>query len=245
MRGLGEYDHFRAYLHTRALRWSFGAIQGRDDDWQRRVGADPPDALVVELAAAGFSGLYVDRGGYQDDGGRAAARFEALLGPPLVSEDGRFAVYNLTELPGRSAGTPLDAALTTCRQRVTWAWGRGFYTREETPDGAFNWAQRRATLVLTNLAPGPQPVTLTASLRGPAGNRVTINGDTAATVTLAGNPVPLTQTLTVPPGRHEIAVEVDGVAATVPNERRSLYAAFWTPNLSDACTAATAALPKP
>jgi phosphoglycerol transferase len=92
------YDHGRAYLHSRSLRWTYGAMQGREcDRWQRAVLAKPPEEMVRELAAAGFSGIYVDRFGYADGGVELEAGLRRTLGGPcLVSSDGRFAFYAMT-----------------------------------------------------------------------------------------------------------------------------------------------------
>jgi phosphoglycerol transferase len=60
---LRDYEHFRAYLHTRTLRFSYGAMRGRYwDGWlhdalsKHRLG----DSLEA-LAAVGFHALLVDR----------------------------------------------------------------------------------------------------------------------------------------------------------------------------------------
>src|SRR5262245_1664431 len=62
-----DYDHARGYLHSRTLKWSYPTMRGRwGDTWQSAVSRKPPEELVASLAAAGFSGLYVDRFGYAD-----------------------------------------------------------------------------------------------------------------------------------------------------------------------------------
>ncbi|MCA1685300.1 MAG: hypothetical protein LC745_04830, partial [Planctomycetia bacterium] len=63
------YSHFRGSLHTRRLRWSFGALRGRETEaWQSRLAPMAPGALVDALVAAGFAGIYVDRKGHEGDG---------------------------------------------------------------------------------------------------------------------------------------------------------------------------------
>ena len=52
------------------LRWSYGTIKNHDGDraqQQRRI-VTSSEELVQTLAFAGFSGIYVDRFGYEDDG---------------------------------------------------------------------------------------------------------------------------------------------------------------------------------
>ncbi|HKX19331.1 MAG TPA: hypothetical protein VJT33_15075 [bacterium] len=94
---LETYTHLRGYLHSRTLRWSYGAMKGRAvDAWQKTVASQPMGELVAAVRAAGFSGIYVDRNGYAD-GGRTvmAALSEALRTTPLVSPNGRLVYFPL------------------------------------------------------------------------------------------------------------------------------------------------------
>src|SRR5262249_49169653 len=66
---LGGYELARPYLHSHQLRWSYGAMKGRDADlWQHQVADCPTDTLVKKLAYAGFGGIYIDRRGFPDVG---------------------------------------------------------------------------------------------------------------------------------------------------------------------------------
>ena len=92
-----DYDPLRGYLHSRALRWSYGAMKGRETaNWQKRVAALPVPAMLGELRSAGLSAVWIDRVGYADGGQVLEAGLrDALATSPVVSEDGRFAVYSL------------------------------------------------------------------------------------------------------------------------------------------------------
>jgi hypothetical protein len=62
-----DYAHLRPYLHATRLRFSYGADKGEGRDaWQRRAEALAPEALADALERCGFSGLLVDRSGYED-----------------------------------------------------------------------------------------------------------------------------------------------------------------------------------
>ncbi|MBY0529284.1 MAG: hypothetical protein K2P51_03745 [Rhabdochlamydiaceae bacterium] len=64
-----SYDHFRAPLHSNLQKWSFGTIKGRPTDvWQRTISQMPLTEMLKELAYMGFSGLYLNRNGYADQG---------------------------------------------------------------------------------------------------------------------------------------------------------------------------------
>jgi phosphoglycerol transferase len=79
-----DYDHVRPYLHSDDLRWSYGAMKGRDED----LGDDVE--TIAEARAAGYAGVMIDRYGYADNGAAAEAAARAAgAGEPIQSHDGR------------------------------------------------------------------------------------------------------------------------------------------------------------
>jgi phosphoglycerol transferase len=60
------YDNARPYLHSKTLRWSWGALLGRHHDWAQKTASLKPPDMVERLAWAGFSGILLDRAGYSD-----------------------------------------------------------------------------------------------------------------------------------------------------------------------------------
>src|SRR5262249_5518440 len=89
-----DYDHFRGYLHSTALRWTYGAMKGRPTDaWLAELASRPAPALVEAAALAGFAGIYVDRHGYADAGVGLELALAGTLGEPIASADGRLAFF--------------------------------------------------------------------------------------------------------------------------------------------------------
>ena len=86
--GMPPYDHFRPYLYSKNLRYSFGAMKGRErEKWQPalqgtffegasldqqagkiRVNEANARAAVDELKRLGFSAIYINRNGFPDRG---------------------------------------------------------------------------------------------------------------------------------------------------------------------------------
>ena len=67
-------DHFGPFAAgDGTLRWSAGALSGREGDWQRSLIGMPPDQVARAVAAAGFSALYVDRRGSRIPTGSSAS----------------------------------------------------------------------------------------------------------------------------------------------------------------------------
>ncbi|HVX64227.1 MAG TPA: hypothetical protein VHC19_26630 [Pirellulales bacterium] len=96
---LGDYEEFRPYFHSRSLRWSYGAMKGRDDDkWQSEVSERPRAEFVQAIAERGFAGIYIDRLGYADRAVALEAELTDILGrPPLVSGNIRMSFFPLPQ----------------------------------------------------------------------------------------------------------------------------------------------------
>ncbi len=94
---MGPYNHIRGYLHTRKVRWSYGALNGRGTQaWQQSVSHLPVQGLVDIVAIAGFKGIYLDRRGYVDGGEDMISRLSEILEAlPWVSSSGGEVFFNL------------------------------------------------------------------------------------------------------------------------------------------------------
>jgi Ca2+/Na+ antiporter len=94
--GTGPYDQVRGWLHADSLRWSWGSVRGREGDWQAAlVRLNTPDALDA-LTAVGFSGVMIDRAGYEDYGALIEYGYATTLGQqPRVSRDGRLLFFDI------------------------------------------------------------------------------------------------------------------------------------------------------
>jgi phosphoglycerol transferase len=94
---MSRYDHMRGYLYSHNLRWSFGVMQGRDEDiWERNTAGMVLTDMLPIVRRAGFKAIYIDRFGYSDDGQYICGRLSALLGQaPIESADRRLVFYKL------------------------------------------------------------------------------------------------------------------------------------------------------
>jgi phosphoglycerol transferase len=94
---ISSYEHFKSYLHSKRLRWSFGAVVGRDTDkWQKQVSALPAAALVREITRKGFSGLSINRKGYADNGESLIREMRRVLQTdPVIQKNGSLVFFKL------------------------------------------------------------------------------------------------------------------------------------------------------
>lgn len=84
------------YLHSTRLRWSAGGVRGRSGEWQWPAAKLHARDLVRGLAALGFSGVMVDRYGYDtDDAAHEVRALRELLGPPIARQGDRLLAWDL------------------------------------------------------------------------------------------------------------------------------------------------------
>ncbi|HEY2142560.1 MAG TPA: hypothetical protein VGG98_10940 [Solirubrobacteraceae bacterium] len=101
------YELARGYIHSDALRWSYGAMKGRAADWQGELAVKPLYLSLAAAAADGFQGLWVDPHGYSAS---ARARLAPVLGgllrtAPVYSPAHDLLFFDLRPFAARLART--------------------------------------------------------------------------------------------------------------------------------------------
>ena len=108
-----DYDPLRPYLNTKDLRWSYGGMRGHASDWQAVTSTEPAEQMVADAIATGFSGILVDRNGYQDKAESLTADLAQITGDAgFASADDRWVYFDL------SAPTAQYEQSTTPAQRA-------------------------------------------------------------------------------------------------------------------------------
>lgn len=166
---MADYDHLRGYMHSKRLRWSFGAMKNRDDDLaQRHVAALPPAELTETLAVAGFNGIYVDRYGYEDNGAALESELSNLLQTtPLISPNGRLVFFNLTNygerLRQKYSSSEWEAKKKFSFHPLLLEWKGGFSELERRADKTWRWCSSEGELHLRNTSQLPRTIKLEMS----------------------------------------------------------------------------------
>jgi hypothetical protein len=152
-----DYSHFRAYLHSKDLRWSYGAMKGRSgDDWLRLVASMPTEDMIKTISQFGFAGIYLDSYGFEDSGAKLLSNITRILEvEPVVSDNKRLYFFDMTKYNQRiKAGSSASKIMTI-------AFSSGFYDIENWSGIPSRWMQADATL----LAYAPESCTANMSLQ--------------------------------------------------------------------------------
>ncbi len=225
---MGYYEHARAFLQSKHLRWSWGGIDGRGNDWQLSVAGLPPAIMPRRLALAGFSGIWIDRRGYgpRDLSALEQALVEASRSPLWTSSEGRYAFLVLSDL-GRRLGASLDperyreAREAALREVLRIRWRHGC-SDERVDDGEVSrWCGPDASAILKSDWARDRRLLLSGRLRATGAGRVTIAGPGFRDdVEVVNASVPYAREIPISPAqRLRIELSFDGRCAEEPGQR--------------------------
>ena len=228
------YEHLRGYLHSRNLRWSYGAINGREDDaWEKNVAAMPIREMVETLVFAGFGGLYVDRFGYSDHGAQLESDLADQLGTkPILSANQRMSFFPIIQVNAafREKYTPQewqmkeDAAL----HPILADWRLGFYQLEGSREQNWRWCCyfSRGELFIFNLSPSPKRTQfeMVVSTRYPELSHLVMETPWfSKEFEVSAESRSISIIATVPPGRHVIRFMSDAKPVEAGDRRTLIF----------------------
>lgn len=233
-----DYEMVRPYLHSTNLRWSYGAMRGRTQDWQRFLVEKPLADVVAGIAAAGFSAIFVDRNGYtaQEAYSLDRALRHMLRVRPLVSRDRRLVVFDLrpylVRLRARYSTGELAAVRTATLTPPQVEAGRGVWPGEEwNLAGHHSWwlTSRWGTLDLHEPARA-ETVTFFGSFRGAPNQlrppfRVTVAwpGGAVSRFLVTRRGASFSRRLALRPGNNIVNVTTKAPPIFAPWDSRTLY----------------------
>jgi phosphoglycerol transferase len=239
---LFDYDLLKGYIHSKQLRWSYGAMRGRVGDiWQASVVAKPIPEMIETVAVAGFEGIYIDRFGYADNAAKLESDLAALLkAEPLVSQDQRQSFFNLsayrTALSQKYSPEELAIKQKDVSYPVQAVWERGCAGAENKPGEEWRWCGSSGELVINNYAPYARRVTLEMSLGTATEGNMRIESPffTEELKTYPQELKPFSKTFDVPPGKHRLKFTSDAQRLHAPQDSRTMVFRVINLNLKNA-----------
>ncbi len=235
---MNDYDLTRPYLHTRTLRFSYGAMRGREASlYQSEIASRPLPQAIRTLAFSGFAAIYIDRAGYTDHGVALEKELARLLGvEPLVSRNERHVCFDMSKYIGELRRSYSDAEWDDLHYKalhpVLLAWS---YFGGEVKDarlGVYRACGHRAQVDVINLQSQPRPCVLKMAC--------SCGVDTPAKLTIDGAGIheefmltrklqPIELKLRVNPGKHAVRFRFDGPLTCNSNEDRRSGFRVWNP----------------
>lgn len=200
------------------------------DLWLRQISSLPVEQMVETLAFAGFSGIYVDRNGYNPDEGAALETQlrEALQVGPVESENRRLVFFKTTDYNSRLrqqySESEWSAKEELTLHPLTLDWRGGFSGLESLPEKTWRWSSGEGELRFHNPSQKSRRVSLEMSFA--TGHEefadVSISGLVSDQLKANDNSIFYTKTMTVPPGDSVIKFACNGRRVDAPLDPRTL-----------------------
>lgn len=247
IRQMKDYDLAKGYLHSSRLKWSYGVVKNREGDvWQKIVTARPVNEMVESLSIAGFSGIWIDRFGYSDDGANPERELASLLqSTPLVSGNGRLVFYNLTDyarkLREKFTDPDWQAKYDEVINPLLPLWQDGFSDEERGGENYWRWCADKGRMEIVNNSRRTKDVTLEMSFAAGRDANLSIESELFAEqlkINLAG--VPFSRKVTLQPGRHIIRFSTDAPRILAPLDSRIINFRIFNFKIRDGQEAKTA-----
>jgi phosphoglycerol transferase len=230
-----DYQLFRGYLHSHTLHWSYGAVRGRQViKWQTSVMKKPVKEMLNALSVAGFSGIYIDRNGYEDGGKNLETQLISLLKQkPLISDDKSLVFFDM-----RNYANQFKHSMS----REQWAknsdnlhrelmlearWYDGFHHHESEVIDDSRWTRHNnAVIRVVNYDTQPLTVHLSFILKTASANdeHIKISSDLLNEdflVNAKGKQV--NKTFTLSPGPHLLYLTTQADGVELPSDGRYVF----------------------
>ncbi len=230
-----DYQHFRLYLAQSSLRFSYGGMRGSlVEKWGEMTAQEPPDRMVADLEAAGFSLLLIDRRAYAD---RAEALLQAVAALPRklvpLPESPDLAAFRLQPAAHPVVPQPDDPRFLTpwheawapaARGPALYA-GRGWFSAERDGNRLWRWSGQQAVLAIWQEAGEPDTAKMSAFISSLSTGHLVIrlNGKVLWQGQTTTVPIPISGIeLRLSPGANRIEFDFAGELLTAPGDRRRL-----------------------
>ena len=150
LRGVACYEHFRPYLYSRHLRYSYGSDKGRTRErWQSEAEQFGTSRLINILEQYGFSAILINRKGYEDGAAGLLQELRSLGKSNVLVESVEFICVALT--PSTRPILPPD-------------FDKNWHGLEGNATHDWRWSSGDATIVLYNPESGPRQTHLSFRL---------------------------------------------------------------------------------
>lgn len=97
---LHTYDLAAGFLHSKTLRWNYAGMKGRSGDlFYRMLSQEPIQKQIQVIENLGFSGIYIDRRGFKDNGNLIINDLLNILGNDSIKRraDGEIVFFKIPQ----------------------------------------------------------------------------------------------------------------------------------------------------
>jgi hypothetical protein len=199
VREMMDYEHFRPYLQSHSLRFSYGNVKGRTrETWQEEAVRFGAPYLVSALEQYGFSAILINKKAYEANAATLVAELSATGHAEVLCESDDLLCLRIQPAPNPILPPEFD---------------RNWSELEGNAGDNWRWSLGDARVVLYNQSPQPREMRLSFSLSSPRSRtiRISSNGQElfADSLSEAAPAKPVRLLVMVPPGHCQLLFHTD------------------------------------
>lgn len=223
-----DYAHFVGYLYSDKLRWSYGAMKGREGSvLLNNLCSLSTEEMVKQAAEIGFDGIYIDRYGYKSDEAEIleSTIYEITKQEPIVSANNRYVYFSLGQYIINNNISFNQKTLS--ENLIIIVNGDGMYNKETNDKYEWYWCQNDSSIIIANYSNEELTVGMSFEIEVYGNQNGTINiscGDSNETIYIDGNNQKQTfnKDFYVLPGENEIVFTSDMQNISIENGQRQI-----------------------
>ena len=224
------YEHFKGYLHSDSIQWSFGVMKGTKEDIAIRKIADRPvEEMIEQVSLAGYDGIFLNRDGYEDR--RLEEDIIKFLNiDPLISEDEKFVYFDMSEFnktfKKKYSESEWESQKTKVLHPIIVDFNTGVYSEENWNNSKWRWAQEEGSIHIWNTSDEAKQVNLRASLSTPSKEaaQVILEGEVLSdTIEITSEITNYSKSIILEPGVNIINFRTSAPKVDAPTDPRDMY----------------------
>lgn len=227
---MNDYELFKGYLHSKKLRWSYGAMRGRHGDWHEWVSSQTLDEMLTAISAVGFKGIYIDGKGYPDGAEQLKNQLKKRLNVEPINSENQKIFFDLKKLnalyKSKYSAQEIENHKQILLNTLKVEWLDGFSGMEGDSSLNWHWASNKAKLLIDNPSNRPKDVTFNMSFATGWAEKshIKIESDLFSdNLDVNMEAFPFTKKISVPPGKHIIKFTSDAKQVNAPGDPRKLF----------------------
>lgn len=234
---ISDYQLIKGYLHSKKIKWSYGAYKGKKEDlWNRQISSLSLPEILEKISIVGFNGIYVDKRGYNSKDYQKLEKEIILItgSQPYFSDDKNLVFFDIREYANLIKNKYSEnGSLETQKDKILneFISTEGIYSEELLGENRQTWAKNEITIYIVNDAKDNKDkvFNFNSKIFTPSAKTskivFDINGSKKS-YTVDKKGLDMTFSIKLKNGRNVIKIETNAPRYIVPPDSRELYIKF-------------------
>ena len=234
---ISDYQLIKGYLHSKKIKWSYGAYKGKKEDlWNRQISSLSLPEILEKISITGFNGIYIDKRGYSSEDYQKLEEEIILISgsQPYFSDDKNLVFFDIREYSNLiKSKYSENGSLEAQKDKILneFISTEGIYSEELLGENRQTWAKNEIIIYIINDTKDNENkiFNFDSKIFIPSVNTSNlvfdINGSKKSYI-VDKKGLDIKFSIKLKKGRNVIKIETDAPRYVVPADARELYIKF-------------------